>query len=259
MDQAKLDAIARELLEPPLGEFTERRNLRARELKTAGESEAAAAVQKLRKPPVALWVANQLSRESGVLGSVRDATLAAGKAQASGSPAGFQDALRRLQQALKDVAPAAGKVLEGAGNKGSDDVALRARDLVRRAAMQGGDVWERLASGALLEEPADDLGLGSLPTEVRPAPSRPAPSRRTKREPLDSRLKEARRQAADDARQADEAVERAKLLRKEAHDLAERARKAEHEAAAAEEAAERARQQAAASREAAEALASDAR
>ena len=46
----------------PLGEFTERRNAAAKEIKDAGDKDTAAAVKKLAKPTLAAWVVNQLAR-----------------------------------------------------------------------------------------------------------------------------------------------------------------------------------------------------
>src|SRR5579872_5994374 len=46
----------------PLEQFTEQRNALARELRTDGRRDEAAALSKLRKPSVAAWAVNQLVR-----------------------------------------------------------------------------------------------------------------------------------------------------------------------------------------------------
>jgi len=46
----------------PLEQFTEQRNALARELRTGGRRDEAAALSKLRKPSVAAWAVNQLAR-----------------------------------------------------------------------------------------------------------------------------------------------------------------------------------------------------
>jgi hypothetical protein len=55
------DAVAAQLYEVPLEEFTAERNKLAASLKEAGESDAASAVKALKKPDVAAWTVNQLA------------------------------------------------------------------------------------------------------------------------------------------------------------------------------------------------------
>src|SRR5689334_5819111 len=60
-----IEELVAELLAGPPAEFTARRTAKARELKAAGQAALAAEVSSLRKPPVALWAANQVARREG--------------------------------------------------------------------------------------------------------------------------------------------------------------------------------------------------
>ncbi|MBA2699716.1 MAG: hypothetical protein H0U61_13270 [Nocardioidaceae bacterium] len=58
-----LDAVASELYGLPLDEFTAVRNDRTKQARAEGEPELARQVQSLRKPTMAAWLANQLTRQ----------------------------------------------------------------------------------------------------------------------------------------------------------------------------------------------------
>ncbi len=58
----EVDEITAHLYGVPLDTFTVTRNARAKELKAAGDAEAARRVQALKKPTVAAWLVNQLVR-----------------------------------------------------------------------------------------------------------------------------------------------------------------------------------------------------
>src|SRR4051795_10533611 len=60
-----VEKAANELYGLPPGEFTGARDARVKELRAAGEREAASGVKGLRKPTVAAWTLNQLSRRRG--------------------------------------------------------------------------------------------------------------------------------------------------------------------------------------------------
>lgn len=112
-------------------------------------AELAAEVQKLRRPPLAPWAANQLARGPDVLLSVREATVEAREAQSRGSATDLRDALARTQRALDGTASAAEEVSPCRRHNATDAVNLGVRELVRLAALRGGHDWEQLASGAL--------------------------------------------------------------------------------------------------------------
>lgn len=255
-DADALATIIRDLLSVPIDEFTAQRNARARELKASGAKELGADVQKLRRPSLPLWAANQLAAHPAVLSSVREATVAARDAQARGATADLREALSRLQRALDEAGRAATDILDASGRRSSGDAGLRVREVVRLAALRDDD-WERLVTGALVEEPEPDLGLSVLPA-VAPSPSpepQPAPE---ERDPLrEQRLRKAQHAAAEAGHAADTAERDAQRLRGEADALRERAETAERLAVEAQERAARARQQAADALAAAEAMANE--
>src|SRR5690606_21123962 len=123
-------------------EFTATRNTRVRELREGGDRELAAELQKLRRPPVALWAANQFARQPDVLLAVREATTDAQEAQSRGSASDLRDSLATLQRTLDEVASAAAELLAAAGHSAADTVTLGTREIVRLAALRGGDDWE---------------------------------------------------------------------------------------------------------------------
>ena len=61
-DSELIEQAAEDLYGLPPGEFTRARDARAKELRTGGERDAANAVKALRKPTVAAWALNQLTR-----------------------------------------------------------------------------------------------------------------------------------------------------------------------------------------------------
>jgi hypothetical protein len=259
-DDDELTAITGELLATPIDKFTAKRNARVRELKTSGAAALAAEVQKLRRPTVPLWAANQLAAQRDVLAVVREASLAAADAQSRGAASDLREASGRLRRALDVAAHAAAEILESSGHSSTDDTRLKVRELVRLAALGDAD-WERLTRGALVDEPEPDIGFGPLPHPAERATRDAAPPKdshrtdeRRVREDAERRVGEARRAAADDGRAAEQAELTAKHLREQAAELRERAESAERRAAEAQEAAERARERATASQAALEAL-----
>src|ERR1700716_1482525 len=95
----KLDEVVADLLAGSLNEFTNRRNAKAKELKAAGQRELAAEVTGLKKPPVAVWAVNQLSRRNKPgLERLQRAGEAVVQAQ-SGAVAGRKNAAPELRSA----------------------------------------------------------------------------------------------------------------------------------------------------------------
>ncbi|MFN8639387.1 MAG: hypothetical protein U0360_08000 [Dehalococcoidia bacterium] len=244
----ELTEITRELLASPFDEFTKKRNTRIRELKRAGAAVLAAAVQQLRRPALSLWAANQLVTQPALLAAVRDATLAAAEAQSRASEADLRDAMTRLRRALDEVERAAAEL----GRLSSEEHCRRVREVVRLAALSDA-TWQRLALGALIEEPEPVLGFAiasGARSERALAPPVPSASQRAR----ESDLREARRIAARDTRAAEDAQREARRLRDAAGELRERVEVAEQLAREAEAAATQAQAHAAASRGTLEAL-----
>jgi hypothetical protein len=151
----RFEEAADELYGLPPGDFTRARDARAKELRSDGDRDAANAVKALRKPTVAAWALNQLSRQRG--GDL-DELLSAG------------EELRAAQEEL----------LGGGDRSAFQEVAARERELVARLtadttrlASEAGErgaglrekVAETLHAAALDEETAEELRAGRLVKE----------------------------------------------------------------------------------------------
>jgi hypothetical protein len=241
------DALAAELLVGPLDEFTPRRNAKAKELKAAGQADLARQLSGLKKPSLPLWAVNQLAvRDRATLGRLRDAAHAVAKVQAAAA-AGRPNAARDLRAALEEFRrelEATGKVAAAALSESrrpaGQEALLRIHEILRLAALQGGETWRRLGQGAMVSEPraGDDMaavfGAGSGPTADR------------QRERAEARraLERAQTAAQEDAEQAQRALATAQRLRQEATEMAAAAKRAAERAKAAEDEAARAKKQA---------------
>jgi hypothetical protein len=248
-----------DLYRGPLGEFVARRTRLVRETR-ATDASAAAAIGKVRKPPVSVWAIDQLSIDHEQL-LLELLAAGADARQAQRAVAGDSEAREslllassRLRDALEAAARAADDVLENAGHARGAETDRRIRATLQSAAT--GTAAERMAlwRGTLVDEvhasgfgaldgPDDDAAelaavLAPLRRESPPA-RRQAPVAHTPRD--DSRRQ---REAAELAvKKQGAAAERARDLatskRAHAERLAEEARVAEREATAAEEAAEK--------------------
>src|SRR5436309_5836522 len=115
---AQLEAELDRLFGLPLSEFTAARNELAKELRDAGRREEAEQVKALRKPSVAAWLVNRVSRERELdVQRLLNAGETLRKAQAdaaSGQGEAFAEARRDEQRALERLAEAA-REIEGSG------------------------------------------------------------------------------------------------------------------------------------------------
>src|SRR5260370_12765007 len=157
--EMNLDEVVAEVLAAPLNEFTSRRNSKAKELKAAGQRELAAELAGLKKPPVAVWAVNQLARlnKAGLEG-LRRPGQAVVQAQ-SGAVAGRKNAAPELRSAsdtlqreLEAALRAAGDVLRADGHAADEATLRRVQEMLRLAAVSGGETWDRLQRGALISE-----------------------------------------------------------------------------------------------------------
>ena len=243
-----VDDVAADLLAQPLDAFTAGRNARAKELKASGESELAAQVSALRKPSVPLWAANQVGRRDGMaLGAVEAPAQALKKAQAAaaqGRPNAGRDlqaASAEFQRALDGAQDAAAEVLRAAKHATSEDTLRRVREIIRQAALQGGDSWHQLERGALMTEPA----AGQDMLQLFAAGAQPATGKRAAQVEAKQVQQEAERKARTDAEAAERAQAKAERLRHQADDLTAAAKRAEQDARQAEKEAAQATAQAA--------------
>jgi hypothetical protein len=208
----------------PLKDFTAARDELAKRLRQEGERQLADEVKRLRKPPVAVWVVNQLARERELdVQRLLKAGESLAKAQAGTTEdtrAAFLAARRDEQHALEVLAKAARETMkrEGLGTAALDRVTqtLRAASLTKEAR-------EQLKRGRLTEE-LEPPGFEALA-------SMPAPARRGKRRRPETKAKDR-----DDGGQAiAQARERVRALRADERALAREAATRNREAAKAEE------------------------
>ncbi len=233
-EEKAVEQAADELYGLAPGEFTSARDARAKELRSAGDREAANAVKALRKPTVAAWALNQLSRRKG---KDLDRLLAAGEklrgAQeellAGGDRSAFQKAAA-LERELVAELTATAMELAGEGGTGLEEKVAA----TLHAAALDEDTADELRAGRLLREREAIGGFGVAPSggESRPAPraKKPAPAAR-KRDAKRERAK------ADDAR-ARERLAAARTDERHARRELEAAEKALGSAATRAEAAE---------------------
>jgi predicted nucleic acid-binding Zn-ribbon protein len=205
------------LYELPLAEFTPARDALAKELKAAGEKEAAAAVKALRKPSAAAWAVNAAAREEpGALQALLDAgealhraqeRLLAGKADRSELKAAT-DAERAAVSGMVAAALAAARE---AGQPLSPSIESRVRETLHAATLDE-TVRAALAAGRLERETevAGFAGaLAALPARA-PAP-RPARAPKKEAERLKQRREAARAALSDANRTVREAEREADL------------------------------------------------
>jgi hypothetical protein len=269
-----LDEVVAELLAGPLNEFTSRRNAKAKELKAAGQRDLAAEVFVLKKPPVAVWAVNQLARrDKAVLERLRHAGEAVVQAQ-SGAVAGRKNAaleLRSASDAMQrelDVAVrAAGDVLRADQHAADEATQRRVQEMLRLAAVSGGETWDRLQRGALISEPragedmltaAFTLGGGSRSggaTATRAKATDAKAERAAVRQAAETEKRLDMEHALRTAKMDEEAAQQAKLtaqrLREEADRIAADGKRANERAKQAEKELERATARAKASSDAA--------
>jgi len=268
-----LDDVVAQLLAGSLNEFTNARNAKAKELKAVGQRELAAEVAGLKKPPVAVWAVNQLARRNAsVLERLQRAGEAVVQAQ-SGAVSGrknaapeLRSASEALQRELEATVREAGDVLR-AGDHAADEATLRrVQEMLRLAAVSGGDTWDRLQRGALISEPraGEDMltaafAVGSAgtasPTAPRVKASEAWAARTAEREAAETEkrieMEHVLRTAKADEEAAQQAAQTARRLREEADRVAADARRAGERARQAEKELERANAKAKLSREAA--------
>src|SRR5919197_4547492 len=243
----ELESELDDLFGRPLDEFTSARNELARRLKKAGQDDAAARVQALKKPSVPVWAVNQLARRHP--DEVQD-LVAAGeqlrKAQEEAFRGGRREAVREATGAERNAARTltrlAHELLEAEGRPVTRAVTDRLGSLLRAAAVNP-DAAELVAAGRLSEE-VESTGFGAVagiaPKRAARAKAQRQPSaeaERKRREQelrrLVARAEQLDRRAAD----ADERAERAERAAAEARAKAEAARAEADEAGAAVEAA----------------------
>ncbi|HWK27816.1 MAG TPA: hypothetical protein VNS09_14730 [Solirubrobacter sp.] len=141
----------------PLEQFVPARDALARQLRKAGDREAAARVAKLTKPTPAAWTANQLAREHPeLISALLEAGAALREAQdaalAGGGAAGLRAASSAERTAV-DAVLAAASGYRPAGRPLSSALADRLRTTLHAAATDE-SIRSALVDGRLVSEPS---------------------------------------------------------------------------------------------------------
>jgi hypothetical protein len=225
-----------ELYGKPLDEFTNARNDLAARLKRAHQAEAADAIKALKKPTLAAWSANQLSRrEPGLVRELLDAAAElrqtqqrslAGRASASDVTA----AAARERDAVRALVAAA----RGLGGHATATMLERLGQTLQAAAVD--DVARDLLERGRLTEELQAVGFGPLEA-VKSAARRSDEVARAAKQRLTAlrataRTLDAEARAAEQA--AREAERSAEILREEANQRRADAERAAEELAEAE-------------------------
>ncbi len=206
----------------PLAEFTQARDELARELRKAGEREAADEVKALAKPSLPAWTVNQLARKEPM--QMRALTTAGErlrKAQAEllegGGPDELQAALQRQRDVVGALVESAKRILEAADQAATEATLERVRGTLTAAA--GDEEGARLVEQGKLAKDLEPAGFGGV-TAV--------PSGKRRRAQPKGRDDEGRK------RRAEAAKGKVDALRAEVAEQRERARRAASEARKAE-------------------------
>ncbi len=200
-------------------EFTAARNERAKAAKEAGDKELAQEIGKLRKPPAAAWIINQLVRHHG---DEIDQFLAVGAALREAQSQLDADQLKELSRERHQVVAAVGRQARALGRRlghpVSESVATEVEQTLR-AALADPDAAAAVASGSLTKT-LDYAGLGDTRVDLAGAVAVPgagparAPAARPKPAPAqapersEEELEAARREADEAEREATDAEER---------------------------------------------------
>jgi hypothetical protein len=277
------DAVAG-LYRLPLAEFVPARDRLARQLRAAGDREAARRVAALRRPSISAWAANQLARAApSAMAELLEVGAALQEAQQD-ALAGQPGAARRLRSssaqlraAISRLTQRAETLLMRAGHAASDATLARLAATLQAAATADEPTRAALAEGRLAGD-LDPAGFGlpleaatpAEPAAVQPAAAPPpaAPPDRTgaRREQARLAAQRALERTGRAAEQARAALEQAQAMaagqeqtalaaRQRAEELGTAAQELAEQAAAAAAAAEQAQRQAEVAERDAEALA----
>jgi hypothetical protein len=239
-EDARIDA----LYDGSLDDFIARRDALAKELRTAGDRDAAARVKKLRKPARVAWAVSQAARaQPKLLDAVTHAGAALQRASqravSKGDASGLREAVRERQDAVRAMTSVAVDALTPRGESVREAIeqtinALSVDPEAAKLARAGRltdelappDVFSTLEPGAWT--PA------TRPTKPRPAAPKGAPKPAATPRPTakptaaTAQARDAeRRREVKEAQRALEAAQRAEArARAHAEELSERARRA---------------------------------
>ena len=237
--RALIDETADELYGLPPGDFTRARDERAKELRGAGERDAATAVKALRRPTVAAWALNQLSRRrrqdlDELLSAGEHLRAAQEELLAGGDRSAFQEAAARERDLVATLAADATTLASEAGERGGG-LREKVTETLHAAALDE-ETAEELRAGRLVREREAIGGFGSMGAldasggaSTPAAPARDAKKRPAKRspksraEPQPGPDRQALTAARTDERHARRELEAAERAVKHAQERAEAA------------------------------------
>jgi hypothetical protein len=218
----------------PREEFTKARNDLARELKQAGDGEAADEVKRLAKPSVSAWAVNQLVRRDPEAASeLLDLAARMRRAQAAaldGDASELREVSREEREVVNGLADQAAAEAAGGGAALRDRIASTLRGVVASS----DEVQELFRQGHLTED-LEAAGFGTSD----PSPVSAPPRRRPRQD--GGEVKAAREDARARQRQAKETHTEVRRLAHAVERLQERADTARQEAERAERELEEAR------------------
>jgi hypothetical protein len=143
----------------PPERFTTERDALAKQLRQAGDAEAAAEVKALRRPTMSAWAVNQLVRERTPL--LRDLWKAGDKLRKAHEGKGdFRAALDAEREALQALAASAAELLEQSGQAATNATLQRVTGTLQAAAA---DSDARTAVGeGMLDKDLEPPGFEAL-------------------------------------------------------------------------------------------------
>jgi hypothetical protein len=237
-----VDEAADELYGLPPGEFTRARDARAKELRAGGEREAANAVMALRRPTVAAWALNQLSRRrrddlDELLSAGERLRAAQEELLGGGDRSAFQEAAARERELVARLSADATTMASEAGERGGG-LHEKVSETLHAAALDE-DTSAALRAGRLVREREAIGGFGAMagappaaPRSRKAAPKKkPKPGPTKREEEREHRLtvartdeRHARRELDAAERAVRNAQERAEAAERHAQEANERAR-----------------------------------
>ena len=221
----------------PLDRFVPERASLVRELRSGGEREQAAVVSALRKPSVAAWAVNQLTRtqrrEIEALYAAGDALreVQAGVLSGSADARELRSAAESERAAVDALVALARGLLSSGGQELTATTIERVADTLHAAALDD-EARREVSDGRLVRE-LRHVGLGGgLGGAVAAPPSRPASGRPDTGAKRPKPARERKAAEAAELREREEARKQARALERDAArevDRAERAARAARE------------------------------
>ena len=192
------DVLAR-LYGLSLAEFTPARDELARDLRKAGEREAADEAKALAKPSISAWTVNQLARKEpmqvrGLMTAGERLRSAQAGVLLGGDPDELQAALQRQRDVVAALLESAEHILAAEGHPASQPTLDRIRGTLTAAAAD--EEGARLVESGMLTKDLEPAGFGGLSPAPGKAPRRKAArsSQRTEERAKKQRVGAAQRE-----------------------------------------------------------------